>query len=277
MKTTFHILTLYFVCQYAVLADPLTESTFTEVIQQVNTLTPDGSANSAKLADVLKSPDRVRTGPLSRAELTAPDKTITRVGANTVFSFADHGRTLNLEQGSLLFHTPKGLGGGTIKSGGASAAVLGTTLMVSCTSHGGFKVILLEGKGSVSLANGQSVVLLAGQMVYVSPGGTKFSATLKINLGKLVGGSHLINGFSHDLSSLPLIQTAIHDQNAQIAAGGLADTGLMADNYLRQRMPGNGLDAQDHGAYQTDMSSTLMVAGGTQIVGEAGGREYSAP
>ena len=74
-----------------------------------------------------------------------PDKTITRVGANTVFSFEGKDRSVNLESGSLLFHSPKGKGGGTIKSGGASAAVLGTTLIVSSVAGGGFKVVLLEG------------------------------------------------------------------------------------------------------------------------------------
>ena len=154
-------------------AAPLTESTYTEIIREVNThLSTAGNPAAAKVNDVLKAPDLVRTGPDSRAELTAPDNTITRVGANTVFSFSDSGRTLNLESGNLLFHAPKGLGGGTIKSGGASAAVLGTTLIVSATTDGGFKVILLEGKGSVTLANGKSVILKAGQMVFVLPNGT---------------------------------------------------------------------------------------------------------
>ena len=116
-------------------AAPLTESTVTEIIKEVNLL-PAGAAaaTQAKLKDVVKAPDRVRTGAESRTELTAPDNTITRIGANTVFSFEAKDRVLNLEKGSLLFHSPKGAGGGTIKSGGASAAVLGTTLMVAATA-----------------------------------------------------------------------------------------------------------------------------------------------
>jgi len=211
-------------------AAPFTEGTFTEIIRDVNTLSAAGDAAPAKVSDVLKAPDRVRTGPESRAELTAPDKTITRVGANTVLSFADSGRTLNLEQGNLLFHAPKGLGGGTIKSGGASAAVLGTTLIVSATPDGGFKVILLEGKGTVTLPGGASATLHAGQLVFVLPGGT-LSRVLDINLGKLVAGSLLINGFPDELPSLPLIQAAIHQQNSQIASGNAADTGLPPGNF----------------------------------------------
>lgn len=108
-------------------AAPLTSGTFTEIIHEVNTLSPSGQATPAKVSDFLIAPARVRTGAHARAELTAPDDTITRIGADTTFSFADSGRTLKLEKGSLLFHSPKGKGGGVIKTGGAVAAVLGTT------------------------------------------------------------------------------------------------------------------------------------------------------
>ena len=221
-------------------AAPLTKSTFTEIIRDVNTLSAAGNAALAQVNGVLQAPDRVRTGPASRAELTAPDNTITRVGANTVFAFADSGRTVDLEQGSLLFHAPKGIGGGTIKSGGAAAAVLGTTLIVSATPAGGFKVILLEGKGKITLPNGKSVTLKAGQLVFVLPGGKTFSSVLDINLANLVVGSLLVNGFSHSLSSLRLIQSAINQQNSQLASGHAVDTGLSA----------NGLNSIDPGTYQ---------------------------
>lgn len=230
MKAILLMVAVATAARFSVVAAPLTESTFTEIIHDVNTLSSAGNAAPAKVSDLLKAPDRVRTGPESRAELTAPDKTITRVGANTVFSYADNGRTLNLEQGNVLFHAPKGLGGGTIKSGGAAAAVLGTTLIVSATSDGGFKVILLEGKGTVTLPGGASATLHAGQLVFVLPGG-KLSQVLDINLGKLVGGSLLINGFPDELPSLPLILAAVNQQNSQLASGNATDTGLPPGNF----------------------------------------------
>jgi hypothetical protein len=249
MKTIFLIIAAALLGGRAGWAAPLTESTFTEIINEVATVSTDGSATTSKVNDLLKAPDRVRTGPESRAELTAADNTITRVGANTIFSFADNGRTLNLEQGNLLFHAPKGLGGGTIKSGGAAAAVLGTTLIVSATPDGGFKVILLEGKGTVTVPNTPPATLNAGQLVFVLPGG-KLSPVLNINLGKLVGGSQLVKGFSHGLTSLPLIEAAIHDQNLKLASGGAVDTGLPPGSFLNPPSPGNGLDALPPGTYQ---------------------------
>ena len=251
MKTILLIMALTVACRHSGLAAPLTESTFTEIINEVNTLSAAGDATAAKSGDILKAPQRVRTGPQSRAELTAPDNTITRVGANTVFSYADSGRAINLEQGSLLFHPPKGLGGGTIKSGGAAAAVLGTTLIVSATTGGGFKVILLEGKGKITLPNGDSVTLTAGQEVFVLPGGTEFSKVFNINLDKLVSGSLLVKGFSHDLSSLSLILLAIQDQNSKLKSGASSDTGQPPEFFLPPPAPGNGQNVLDPATYQT--------------------------
>jgi hypothetical protein len=263
-------------------AAPLTESTFTEVVKTVNVVADATKATTpAAPNELFKSPDLVRTGADSRAELTAPDQTITRVGANTVFSFEPAGRNLDLEQGSVLFHSPKGQGGGTIKSGGVAAAVLGTTLIVSATVDGGFKVILLEGKGSVTLANGKSVTLKAGQLVYVQPGGTTFSAVLDINLAKLVAGSLLINGFSHELPSLPRIKQAVAGQNSKLAAGNTVDTGVPADNYLGA----NGLNAIDDGNYQNaahppltpkQLSALINAQDPAKLVlGTPGGRGFS--
>ncbi len=147
------------------------------------------AAQPAAVNELVKAPDLVRTGPESRAELTAPDQTITRIGANTVFSFEPAGRNIDLQQGSILFHSPAGKGGGSIRSGGASAAVLGTTIIVVATPTGGFKVIVLEGRGRVTSPNGKSIALNAGQMILVLPGQSGFGPKLDINLAKLVGGS----------------------------------------------------------------------------------------
>lgn len=257
---------------FSVGAAPLTESTFTEIINEVATLSTTGNATPARTNDILQAPERVRTGPQSRAELVAPDQTITRVGADTIFSFADSGRTLKLEQGNVLFHAPKGLGGGTIQSGGAAAAVLGTTLIVSATPNGGFKVILLEGNGTVTLPGGTTATLNAGQLVFVLPG-SKLSPVLNINLGKLVSGSLLVDGFPDKLSSLPLITAAIRAQNKLLKSGRAVDTGRPVDIYFYPPMPGNGLDTIDHGTYGTGAPPPIPPPSpiGTKGGGPSGG------
>jgi hypothetical protein len=243
-------------------AAPLTESTFTEVVKDVNVVVASTKvAQAAAVNELVKAPDLVRTGPQSRAELTATDQTVTRIGANTVFSFEPTGRDMNLERGNVLFHSPAGKGGGTIRSGGAAAAVLGTTLIVSSTGTGGFKVILLEGKGAVTLPNGKSTTLKAGQLVFVLPGQTDFGPVLTINLGKLVGGSQLVSGFSHPLSSLTLIQNAVDEQNKKLKNGQLNDTGVTPENF-NPSGPGNGPHSLDNNTYHNLVLPKLKILQG---------------
>jgi hypothetical protein len=248
-------------------AATLNESTFTEIVKEVNVVSGTNKTTApAEVKELLKAPDLVRTGADSRAELTAADQTITRVGANTVFSFEPVGRNLRLEQGSVLFHSPAGKGGGAIKTGGASAAVLGTTIIVAATADGGFKFIVLEGKGKATLTNGRSRTLKAGQMVYILPGGKSFSEVLDINLGKLVGGSLLIGGFSHELPSLIKINAAIRKQNNELTRGRATDTGMTPGEFAGQqagkqkKAAAYGLNALDHNSYSAAVHPGLTLA-----------------
>jgi hypothetical protein len=233
-------------------AATLNESTFTEIIQDVQVVAGAAKTTTpAKVNELFRAPDLVRTGAGSRAELTAPDQSITRVGANTVFSFEPSGRNLRLDQGNVLFHSPKGRGGGTIKSRGVTAAILGTTLIVSAMTDGGVKVIFLEGNGRVTLPNGGTLRLREGQMVFIAPSGTEFSPVQDINLDRLVAGSLLVNGFSNRLPSEPLVQSAIARQKKMLTSGVVVDTGKSASS---------GLSTMDQGSYQTAAHPPLTPA-----------------
>jgi hypothetical protein len=261
MKTTTVLAAIFAACLPCVQAAPLTESTVTEIIKEVNVLAAGTAAPSpARMNALVKAPERVRTGAESRTELTAADRTITRIGANTVFSFETSGRVINLERGSILFHSPKGAGGGTIKSGGASAAILGTTVIVAATEDGGFKVIVLEGNARITLPNGRTSNLDAGQMVFVLPAGGGFSPVLNINLERLVAGSLLVKGFSRELPSVELINNAVKKQSAQLEKGRAVDTGVSAEQFAAAtaaNVAGYGLNAIDQNSYKTAVHPAL--------------------
>jgi hypothetical protein len=210
-------------------------SKFTQVINEVTVMEPQTKAvRAAQLKTDFVSPEILRTGPGSRAELTAMDQTLTRVGANTVFSFEPTGRNVDLQQGCLLFHSPKGKGGGTVKSAGASATVLGTTLIVSATANGGFKVIVLEGKAQVKLPGGARRNLVAGQLLFILPNAERFGPLLSINLGHLVKSSKLVQGFKADLPSLGKISEAVREQEHLVEVGEAEDTGQLVGNYATE-------------------------------------------
>ena len=203
---------------------PLTESTFTEIIQEAKVVVPTSKVETpAKTNELFKAPDLVRTGQESRVELTAKDLTITRIGANTVFSFATGGRDIRLHEGSVLFHSPAGAGGGAIKNRGTSAAVLGTTELGVVMLDGRFKIIDLEGTVRVTLRNGLTTKLSAGQVLIVAADGDSMGSVGNFNLGAFVERLELVTGFSNELSSLSLIKSAVEAQNQMIEAGLLTD------------------------------------------------------
>jgi hypothetical protein len=81
--------------------------------------------------DVMRAQNFLLSESDSRAEIQYPDGTVVRVGQNSVFSFNSESRELVLDKGALLFHIPKGAGGGTIKTASLTAAITGTAGKIS--------------------------------------------------------------------------------------------------------------------------------------------------
>jgi hypothetical protein len=207
----------------------LKQSKITQVVNDVQIISAeDQKQKTAAINDVFSMPDILRTGAASRAELMAQDQTVTRVGANTVFSFDPANRTIDLKQGSLLFHAPHGKGGGSIHTGSATASVLGTTIIVVATPNGGFKVLCLEGQAEIKFLNGLHQKLDPGQMTFVLPGGNQLAPVIIFRLDELTQNSLLVKGFSDSLDSMPLIKNQIEKQIKLIQSGKFGDTGLYA-------------------------------------------------
>lgn len=199
------------------------EATVTEAVNRVDLLS-GASQRPAKPQDRIRGNDVVRTGQRSRAELKFPDSTIARVGSNAAFSFRPDTRGFDLQKGSILFHSPKGLGGGQIRTAAATASVLGTTIIVSATQNGGFKVLVLEGKAKVDTPNGRSLVLKAGEMTFILIKNGSVSPALTFRLNQQVQDANLVNGFAATLPSLTKIGEAIKRQEQLIGRGILNPT-----------------------------------------------------
>jgi hypothetical protein len=104
--------------------------------------------------------------------------------------------------------------------------VLGTTIIVTTTHNGGFKVIDLEGHVAIRFLNGLRQSLNPGQMTFVLPGGHP-APIITIRLDTLTKNSRLVEGFVVPLPSMPLIQEQIDAQVKLIESGQAQDTGLL--------------------------------------------------
>ncbi len=226
MKTLFTVM-MFVITVLSYAADDLQRARFTEVFRDVRVTSPDTKdIREAKVNDIFELRQVIRTGISSRAELEASDKTIARVGANTIFSFEAAKRTMHLHSGSVLFHSPKGMGGGTIRTAAATAAVTGTTIMVGATSNGGFKLLVLEGQSRVTHPSGDSRIVNAGQMTFVVPGQNTLGPVINFDLKNVSQGSSLLNGFKKEVSSSEKIDTEVDKQQASIKEGTVVETNI---------------------------------------------------
>jgi len=209
------------------MATPFKTAVVTEVVKDVKVSKDSQKAQSAKVKESITGSDVLTTGQDSRAELRFQDNTLARVGSNSIFSFKEDQREINLQQGSVLFHSDKGKGGGQIRTAAATAAVTGTTIIVSATKNGGFKLLILEGKSRLILKSGVFIDLQAGQMTFINPGQDTRPAVLSFDIEQLVKGSKLVEGFADPLDSLTKVEDAINKQNKLIEQGKVDETGLL--------------------------------------------------
>ena len=121
-------------------AEPFQEAEVTKKFNLVSLLSGQQSRPVA-LGDVVKGDRALKTGGDSRAELQFPDLTITRVGSNALFRFLPGQREIILENGTVLFSSPEGAGGGKVQAGAITAAVTGTDMLVSLTKGGAVQPI----------------------------------------------------------------------------------------------------------------------------------------
>ena len=83
-------------------AAKLKEARVSQVIKDVKLLPNQAAPRPAQVSDEVRDGTAVRTGIESRAELTFTDQTLARLGANTIFSFNEGTRNLDLGGGALL-------------------------------------------------------------------------------------------------------------------------------------------------------------------------------
>ena len=139
----------------------------------------------------------MRTGDDSRSELTFLDLTITRLGANTVFSFTGAGRNIELGSGSVLLSVPKDSGGAHMTTDAVTVGITGTTLTLETARSRRNKLLLLEGGARRLLKKhpSESAYVRAGQMLDVPSGATKLPPPVGIDLDQFMKTSPLITGF----------------------------------------------------------------------------------
>ncbi|MEQ1851615.1 MAG: FecR family protein [Chthoniobacteraceae bacterium] len=215
---------------------PLEEATITRTVNDVRVLDPKKGTAPARVSQVIKDDMGVKTGIKSRAELLFQDNTLTRLGAESYFTFRPGTREMSLDSGTMLLQVPKGHGGATIRSASVTASITGTTILLENLPGKSVKVCVLEGSLRLAMNNrrGETISLRAGSMIIHKPGDKSLPEPVKIDIRRLIQSSSLVNPELFNaknkpapLPSMPLIAAAIGEQDRQRAKGNLQDTNLV--------------------------------------------------
>jgi len=263
IKFVLAVVGLYFVFStHQTIAGPLTSAEVTKIINRVSVIDPAKGGHPATVRDVIKDDLGLQTGAKSRSELLFQDNTLTRIGAETFFSFKTGTRDMTLEKGSMLLQVPKGLGGAKIHTAAVTAAITGTTIMMEYSPGKYLKVLVLEGSLRLSRNGsfGDSVVLHPGQMVIMRPDAKKIPDPIDVDLAEIVKTSTLVNFPGGDiLPSMSLIQAAISDQAKEVAKGTLVPTNLVMGHGTKVVLASNDQLAKTVG--QVDLLGASLNGG----------------
>src|SRR5205823_1868390 len=118
-------------------------------------------------------------------------------GANTIFSFNEGTRNLELGGGAMLLRVPKDAGGAKITTAAVTAGITGTTVILEYHVHAYIKFIVLEGVARLYLRKhlGESVLVHAGEMLIVNPDATSLPDPVNVDLDRLMKTRLLITEF----------------------------------------------------------------------------------
>lgn len=271
-------------------AAQLQEAEITQIIHDVQLLPEQATPRAAVVKDAVRKGTAVRTGSDSRTELTFGDQTLARMGANTIFSFNQGTRDLNLGSGVMLVHVPKGAGGAKIVTAGVTAGITGTTVMLEYHKDAFIKAIVLEGSMRMWLQNrvGESAVVRAGQMLVLNPNAVSMPDPVDVDLKKIMSTSLLIIDFP-PLASEDLIAAEIRIQQDRNIGGQLIDPDTVVygdDSVFPPRdpslldtldeaiaailpgvVPGGGGGGSEFGALQTITTpNPYVITSGTSII-----------
>lgn len=271
------------------------------VRQKVNvvTLAPSLSAAAQPVSQgaIVRNENVVRTGTESRAELEFPDLTLTRLGANSIFSFDAQARAIECQQGAALFAKPTNSGRIEIRSGAVTAAITGSTGFVS--NQAGTRA----GKHAKAAASGERTTMMGmlegklhgnatwrdrngrehafafklgpGEMIVAQPG--RQPLVVQFDIPRFLATSPLIKGFNTPLPNQTQLSRAVASYRADEQRGFVDRTNILISSQPVQvawlsgsSVNGNSFDASvDQLSAQRGVPTTndgFVDIGGTGIL-----------
>ena len=152
----------------------------------------DTNKVAAALNDQLQPDTQIGTGDKSMCELSFDDKSVTRIGEHSVFSFQEQERLIKCGDGKFLVSKDPDTAPITVTAGGVTAAIAGSTVLFDV--QGGIAhVAVVETTSGVTVtdANGKAVTLQSGEGIAAAPGGLASAVPRPVDVKAMTEASPL--------------------------------------------------------------------------------------
>jgi len=176
---------------------------------------------TAILNDKVESNTQVGTGEQSMCELSLDDKSVTRIGANAVFTFVEQERLVKCDKGTFLVSKEPETDTMTVTTGSVTAAVNGSTVMFDVTGDATHVAVAETTTGVVVTdKNGKSLTLQSGEGISATPAGMASATPRSVDVKDLTASSPLFTeaGLA-PLANNALIKGVVSAQESAKAAG----------------------------------------------------------
>jgi hypothetical protein len=148
----------------------------------------------AILNDKIESDSQVGTGEHSMCEISLDDKSITRIGANSMFSFVQKERLVKCDKGTFLVSKDPETETMTVTTGSVTAAVNGSTVVFDVRDDATHIAVAETSTGVVVTdKNGKSITLQSGEGISATPNGMTSSSPKSVDVKDLISSSPLFN------------------------------------------------------------------------------------
>lgn len=258
------------------------------VRQKVNvvTIAPNLTAapRPAPQGAVVTDENVVRTGKESRAELEFSDLTLARLGANSIFSFDAQARSLNCDQGAILFAKPSGSGRVEVRSGAITAAITGSIGFVLNRKLNGNRgddsatmMGMLEGKlkGSAIWRDNKGreqtyrFSLGPGEMIVAHP--DRRPAIVQFDIPRFVRTSPLLTAYNSQIPNAAQLNRAIAAYQSDADRGFVDSSATVgsqsgAFGWMRSSVNRNSFDASVNQLGGTSSDPGFVDVGGSGVI-----------
>jgi len=152
----------------------------------------DTNKVAAALNDKLQPDTQIGTGDKSMCELSFDDKSVTRIGEHSVFSFQEQERLIKCGDGKFLVSKDPDTAPITVTAGGVTAAIAGSTVLFD-VKGGIAHVAVVETTSGVTVtdANGKAVTLQSGEGIAAAPGGLTSAVPRSVDVKAMTEASPL--------------------------------------------------------------------------------------